>query len=150
MHSDGTNSRSYWIRHTCEKSNKQAIMFSKCDLICKKKSYRFLTRVQITYSTMIIDKLRPQKLLILNFMNNNTIIVSVCYMSCIQRYAWCEGISSASLNSRSVETMEGCDIFFIVFGGIEYNGVVCVTGYGKISHFVTCEINRTEHFAMLP
>jgi len=23
-----------------------------------------------------------------------------------------------------------------------------VTGYGKISHFVTCEINRTEHFAV--
>jgi len=25
-----------------------------------------------------------------------------------------------------------------------------VTGYGKISHFVMCEINRTVHFAMLP
>jgi len=25
-----------------------------------------------------------------------------------------------------------------------------VTGYGKISHFVTREINRTRHFAMLP
>jgi len=25
-----------------------------------------------------------------------------------------------------------------------------VTGYGKINHFVTREINRTEHFAVLP
>jgi len=25
-----------------------------------------------------------------------------------------------------------------------------VTGHGKVTYFVTCEINRTEHFAMLP
>jgi len=30
------------------------------------------------------------------------------------------------------------------------NSIIIVTGYGKISHFVTSEINRTEHFAMLP
>jgi len=28
--------------------------------------------------------------------------------------------------------------------------ILYVTGYGKISFFVTREVNKTEHFAMLP
>jgi len=32
----------------------------------------------------------------------------------------------------------------------EHTSTLIATGYGKISHFVTREINRTEHFAMLP